>query len=35
MARGAAALEEAKKVLRAAGSPDVVGLSVDMSMPTR
>ena len=31
MARGAAAVEEAEKVLRAAGSPDVVGLSVDMS----
>ena len=31
MARGADALEEAEEVLRAAGSPDVVGLSVDMS----
>ena len=31
MARGAAALDEAEKALRAAGSPDVVGLSVDMS----
>ena len=31
MARGAAALGEAERVLRAAGSPDVVGLSVDMS----
>ncbi|HEX3289717.1 MAG TPA: SDR family NAD(P)-dependent oxidoreductase [Mycobacterium sp.] len=31
MARGAAALDEAEKELRAAGAPDAVGLRVDMS----
>ncbi len=31
MARGAAALDEAEEKLRAAGSPDAVGISVDMS----